>query len=423
MKLLLRKREQGSVLVIILITGLAIGVVLASFLTLISSRHKLTVRSMGWNAAMPVLEAGIEEALAHLHKDSQNPSADGWAATTVGGQPVNTKKRTFSDGSYYSVAIYNARSNNPTIYSSGFIPSPLEKGKYISRLVRVGATNPPNLYVRAITTSQQIKLGGSVMVDGFDSTVGRYNVSTNRHASGGIATNSKVPGAVDVGNANVYGTVTTGPGGTVDVGSGGSIGDVAWNASHNGIQPGATNNDFNAAFPSNAPPSGSFVAPVTTAVGGSNIMYLTTGTNKTTSLSFSKSTDPMIVTGNATLWLTGDLNVSGNGAIVIMPGASLTLYVGGEVDIGGGGVLNDTGLASQFTIIGLASNKSISFGGNSTFVGRINAPQADVKLNGTPEFYGASISQSFTSVGTADFHYDEALGTATVLVVTSWKEL
>ena len=60
MKLSSKKREQGSILAVALFTGLAIGIVLASYLMLISSRYNLTVRSMGWNAAIPVLEAGLE---------------------------------------------------------------------------------------------------------------------------------------------------------------------------------------------------------------------------------------------------------------------------------------------------------------------------------------------------------------------------
>ena len=40
---------------------LAIGIVLASYLGLISSRHKVSVRSMDWNAAIPVLD---DQALA-----------------------------------------------------------------------------------------------------------------------------------------------------------------------------------------------------------------------------------------------------------------------------------------------------------------------------------------------------------------------
>src|SRR5437879_4568617 len=119
-------RNRGSALVITLFSCLAIGLVLASYLTLISSRYKLTVRSLNWNAAMPVVEAGIEEALAHLHFDSNSPSANGWTPDTLGGQPVHIKRREFSDGSYFYVTIYNAATNNPLIYSQGFVRSPLD---------------------------------------------------------------------------------------------------------------------------------------------------------------------------------------------------------------------------------------------------------------------------------------------------------
>jgi hypothetical protein len=136
MKLLSKKREQGSILVVTLFTGLTIGIVLASFLTLISSRYTLTARSMDWNAAMPVLEAGLEEALTHLHDDPNSPSANGWTPGTIVGLPVYTKERHFTDGSYFYVTIYNAASDYPTIYSSGFVPAPVGQG-YISRMVSV----------------------------------------------------------------------------------------------------------------------------------------------------------------------------------------------------------------------------------------------------------------------------------------------
>jgi hypothetical protein len=152
-------------------------------------------------------------------------------------------------------------------------------------------------------------------------------------------------------------------------------------------------------------------------------MYLATGTNQTTSLSLAQDKDPMIVTGNATLWVTGDVTLSGTGIIVIMPGASLKLYIGGVAKIAGGGVLNGTGLASQFSLIGLPGNTSITYSGNYAFIGTINAPQADVEMNGTPELYGAVLAKSFYAVGVSAVHYDEALAAATGLVVTSWKEL
>src|ERR1019366_6525772 len=106
MKFPSKKREEGSVLVTTLIVCVVIGTLLASYLTLMSTRYKLTVRSKCWNAAMPVLEAGLEEALTHLHAEPGSPSANGWTAGTVGGQPVYTKQRSFADGSYFYVTIY-----------------------------------------------------------------------------------------------------------------------------------------------------------------------------------------------------------------------------------------------------------------------------------------------------------------------------
>src|SRR5882724_8872479 len=153
-------REQGSTLMLVLFTGLAIGIVLASYLTLISSRHKTSVGSMDWNATIPELEAGVEEALTHLHNDASSPTANGWAAGTIGGQTVYTKTRHFSGGAYFYVTIYNATASNPLIYSSGFIPSPLNTNSYISRTVRVGATNPPTIFTGALAATGTIKLSG-----------------------------------------------------------------------------------------------------------------------------------------------------------------------------------------------------------------------------------------------------------------------
>ena len=419
MKLLSKKREQGSILVVTLFTGLAVGIVLASYLTLISSRYNLTVRSMGWNAAMPVLEAGIEEALMHLHDDPASPGANGWTAGTFGGQPVYTKQRHFTDGSYFYVWIKDAASANPTIYSQGFVPSPLHTNQYISRTVRVGAANTPSTFIQAISTTGPITMNGNgVVVDGFDSRVGGYNTSTNRNATGGIGTDSMASGAIDLGNANVYGHANTGPGGTVSIGPNGAVGDTNWNASSKGIEPGWTNNNMNVAFPSNAPPTGGpFSAPPVT----SNITYLATGTYEMSS--FTSTKNPMIVTGHATLWVTGDFTVKGNGYVQIMTNASLTLIVGGTTKVAGGGVVNGTGLASQFSYIGLSSNTSIDFGGNTAFIGTINAPQADVTIHGTADSYGAVIGKTVTLKGNASFHYDQALAAATGLIVWSWIEL
>ena len=414
--------RQGSTVLLALFICVAIGIVLSSVLFLLQGRHTLAARAMVWNSALPIAEAGVEEALTHLHDDPGNVAANAWTASVVGGVTVYSKQRTFADGSYYSVSIENATTTSPNIFSTGFVPSPLKSNQFISRTVVAGATNSPTVFTKGIASTGTVTLSGSAVVDGYDSRVGRYDASTNRNASGGIATDSKVAKAIDVGTGHVYGTVNTGPGGTVSIG-GGAVGDVAWNASNSGIEPGYSNDTMNVSYPSNSPPTGSFLTPVVSSLGGSNITILANNSYQMSSFTSSDSTKPMIVTGKATLWVTGDLTVQGSGYIYVAPGASLTLYLGGSATISGGGVVNGTELPSNFSYIGLNSNSSFTYSGSAAFVGTINAPQAAATISGSAGAYGAVICGSYLSSGGSGFHYDQALAAGGGLVVTSWSEL
>jgi hypothetical protein len=416
-----RPGKQGNTLMITLFFCLAIGMVLASVLKLISVRYTNSIRSTSWNEAIPVCEAGIEEAMTHLHDDTL-PSANGWTATSIGGNVVYTKQRTFTDRSYCSVTIYNATSisNAPIIWSQGYIPSPLSASQYIARTVRVTTAYPPTVFTKAIATTGLIKMSGGGSVRGFDSRLGPYS-STNQNSTGNVASDSTNRPAIDVGTGNVYGNATTGPGGTVSV-AGGSVGDMAWSSNHTGIEPGFTNNNMNVAFPSNSPPSGPFLFPTVTVLGSSNITYLPTGSYQMSSFTSSDSTKPMIVTGNATLYVTGSLTVSGSGYIQVAPGASLKLIVGGTATVSGGGVVNSTGLAANFSMVGLTGCGTITYSGSAAFIGTVNAPQADLTISGSAAATGAVITKTATLSGGASFIYDNALGQSSYLVATGWTE-
>src|SRR5262245_10870280 len=108
MKLTPRQSNQGSALILTIITGTLIGTVLCSYLVLISNRNEGAMRSMAWNSAIPVLEAGIEEALSHLQKDDKRPTANFWQQ--VDGQSAYWKYRSFSDGSYFFVTNFDVTS-------------------------------------------------------------------------------------------------------------------------------------------------------------------------------------------------------------------------------------------------------------------------------------------------------------------------
>jgi hypothetical protein len=140
--------------------------------------------------------------------------------------------------------------------------------------------------------------------------------------------------------------------------------------------------------------------------------------------------DQMLVRGDAVLYLTGDFSTSGQAQIVVVPGGSLKLYMGGNLSISGNGILNLTQDATKFAVYGLPSNTSISISGNAAFTGTIYAPNASLSLDGSGttvyDCIGAVVANSAYFHGHFHFHYDEMLGrvwTEVRFKVAYWTEI
>lgn len=418
MKIRLQKRQSGSVLLWMLIVGLTAGITLASYLTLISNRYKMTTRSMEWNQALPVLEAGIEEAMTHINDDS-SISANGWTASVVGGAAVNTKLRTNSDGSYYSVAIYNGATTSPIIYSSGLVPATFGKG-YITRIVKVTGTRPQK-FSAAVAANGEITVSGSgSTIDSYSSCAGPYSSSNSLGTNAILVTNSRGNPAFNFQNGHLYGTADTGPGGTIT--GNGIIGSDAYNLTNgSGNEKGWTNDNFNQNFGTNSAPTNtaSWLAPGTVT----NATVLTGGNYKMSSFTSSDNQHPMLISGPSVLYVTGDFTVQGSGFVEVLPGGSLTVYVGGSTTtVSGGGFINKTGSPENFTYIGLGGNTTMTYSGGSDIVGTINAPQANVTISGGASLDGAAIGNTFTISGGSSVHYDTCSAALGALVMTSWQE-
>ena len=268
-----RAGQQGHALLLaIVITGL-IGFILVTYLTLVQSQNASVMRSQAWNSAMPILEAGVEEALAHINVHaSTNLECDGWTRTD------DTYQMTRSIGdSFYVVTITNyiqgASNNAPKIDSFAYVVMPLvlasagpgpllatagtpaSSATYLGRGVRV-TTALDLIFVKGMVAKDTIDLNGNnIQTDSFDSndaassTNGLYVAGWHK-ANGDIASNASITNSVNVGNANIFGHVSTGPNGTVAVGASGSVGDTTWHANgSSGIQPGYSKQDMNVSFP------------------------------------------------------------------------------------------------------------------------------------------------------------------------------
>src|SRR5215212_6814114 len=110
MKLSNRYSTSGGVLVTTLIICGLVGIMLTAYLSMVSGQHKLSQRSQVWNNCIPMCEAGVEEALAHLNhiNTTTNFAVNGWTSNSG-----NFYKTRSLNGGTISMAISN--NSPPTI--------------------------------------------------------------------------------------------------------------------------------------------------------------------------------------------------------------------------------------------------------------------------------------------------------------------
>jgi hypothetical protein len=469
--------RSGFTYMTVVITMIVVGLTLAAYMKLVGVQNQLTTRSQTWNRSVPVIEAGVEEAIAHLNKngapisgifDPSRLGGDGWEGNSTEGW---LRSGQLGDD-YYFVRIgawSGVSSNYPMIYSTsivaqlpayalqsrgGFFVADtlqeiLSKRQYSQRIVQCTTTNVP-VFTKALVAKKGIDMAGqNVYTDSFDSGDPNYNDGSGHYSSapgkwkcnGDIASNDTVTNAVCIGNANIFGKVSTGPYGTICVGSAGMVGDVAWQAdpaNKGKIQPGWSTDDMNVDFPSvTVPTNVSWIAinrSVVTDTNGTWDYYLVGSTTRTNPTSYSifpgyEFKGQIYVQGHVRLLVQTKISLSGTDRIKIAPGGSMELYADcATASLGGSGVQND-GIATQFYYFGTDRNTTLSYGGNAAFTGVFYAPNAAMTLGGGGntqiDFSGAAIARTIKLNGNFSFHYDENLkriGLYRGFVITSWNE-
>jgi hypothetical protein len=424
MKIRPGKSEQGNILLICLLITTGVGVVLYSYLSLGSSHENFTARSQAWNMALPVAEAGIEEALAHInYTHAKNMDACGW--TKKHGDYLKT--RTLTTESYYSAAI---EGNAKKITVTGYVRAP-GRTNYIGRTItaNVAATNA--IFTKSIIGKKHIRLGKGSLVDAYDSTDPAYSTGglydpTKHKDSAQLASSSTKDNAIRIDKTKVYGSAETSSGGSVDFKNSGTVGDLTWVSSgHLGAQSGHLDDHFNFDYPQvEVPWTGTAATPSGGTDGGDDYQYiLKTGNWQLGAVTLSK---PMLVKGTAVLYVTGDFKANEN--IVLEPGATLILYMAGhKFEVADRSIVN-TGGATQFQYYGLDTNKEIRIKkkGDNALTGAIYAPSAKIMIEGGNDVYGSVVGKCVHLKHDGEFHFDEGLwkgGLAVdIYTITSWSE-
>ena len=87
------RSQSGSVLMTTLIMALLVGLVVSALLFVTRQHSTMVARARVWNSEIPIAEAGIEEALAHLNSNPRSLATNGWAAAGTN----FVKKRVFTN--------------------------------------------------------------------------------------------------------------------------------------------------------------------------------------------------------------------------------------------------------------------------------------------------------------------------------------
>jgi hypothetical protein len=272
----------------------------------------------------------------------------------------------------------------------------------------------------------------NIVVDSYDSR--DPNKSTNnfydvnkRQENGNIATNGVL---IDAGSAHIYGDAATN-GGTV-LNSSNVSGEIRNDFYQELFAVNRPNVLADAGMPSEITESTTVDAKPgdPTQLIVSQIVLSGQSTLRIRGAADGSPTYAQIV-------VNGAISTTGQAQIVVDPGVHVRIFVAGNVDISGNGIIN-TNSPLHMQLYGLdrpanAAGEPISPGdmkiaGNGGFRGTVYAPSYNVSMVGggtADSIYGAFVGWSVSMTGVQSVHYDEALadgGLISDYKVVSWFE-
>lgn len=417
--------KRGSVLVGTIGLAMVGAAIIAGYLSMSLNEYKLSQRTLKLQSTMNLAEAGLELGMNAINSKDWT----GWTAVGSNGYFRDITNVTFSDSRVAHIRVYVEDYNStPILAAEGRVTEP--NGDELFKQVRVDMETS-GLFANGLTAKDTINFNGNnVSIDAYDSTIGIWNYTLNREDEGSVASLSVDNGALDVGNGDIWGYLATG-GGTFDIGNNGS---VMGDDTPSGVteDPNRISYDFTANLPDVSAPG---LTPDYTTLAPGSIGDPSASWSSApvvyhiSSLNWSGHNDINVV-GPTIVIVDGDFKMSGLAELNIIGTESyLELYVGGDLDLTGQGVLNDEMKPEAFQVWGTAvagAGQTIKVAGNGDLAGIVYAPNADLEIKGNGNVSGAAVGENITMTGNAAFHYDlnlKNLDSDGSFSIKRWREL
>lgn len=402
--------KKGSILILamlVIVVLIVFGAVLVSRGT---SERVLVQQHDEYAQALWLADAGVHRTIAALDNDdwpvppwSKTPAAAPAGEANLVAQPLG--------GGTYTVIATNLTTNDPHLFSTGTVGN-LNRTLDVD-LVRT-ELNPLKNAAFGVTS---ITMDGSVSTDSYKSTCAPPAAAGNE---GNIGSDGSV---TFHGNPPIDGNVVLGPGASVS-----GCGGTCYNDTQNNTEP--------AYIPMPEVPSG-YSSSGNIDFVGAGVITINDGEYREYGVIKLKTNQTLHVTGDAKIYVSdtaaaNSLIISGTGKIQIDPGASLEIYVDGNVSLTGQGVANDlTNGPDSFVLFGTTSGSNIKISGQGTLSGVVYAPGSSIQVTGTGpppglKIEGSLIGDVSTLGGNVHISYDECLKFFKVgsawYEVAEWKE-
>jgi hypothetical protein len=486
--------RTASALVAVIITITILALLASSLVVNVNNRRMTVSQASAWQEALAAAEAGVHQGIAQLEQGLAQNSlpATSTSQTTVylnhaGEGPSNSRAD-------YALT-YNGYGGNPVkpyycIVSTGMVVLPggkslsMDSRDSVLRKLNINynlwnskrtATRTIEAWLKPVYTTQgplktdqPINLNNhNIFVDSFNSTdptrsvnglpdalglnghlltnIGQFDAPNfNVPLSANISTNSQF---ANIGNATVYGDVLTNGGATdangATVTNTSNVKGEIINDYYEPLEPiyapqwsdatvsGSVNN-------SKTYTGGTLASPARYQVGTvASIGNIRLSGGKQVTFNFGTTGGiPDLSKNYIELYVTGDFTTRGSGStdgsVVIVNGVNVKIYVAGDLNFSGNGLVNYNNKASSLEIYGISptdgTTQTFTLAGSSDFYGTVYAPGADLKLaggGGSGEFVGSFTGKSAFLNGTTQIRYDEALdgtGRISSFKIAAWFE-
>jgi hypothetical protein len=410
---ILKNRQAGSALIIVIASIVIVGIMGAGMLSLLTSSSVSEGFINNRNKAFYLAQSGRNYATTII-LNAYN-SADMAIITGLNGQTFTL------DGNQFYLST-NKQSAGITVVESTGIVNP---GTAMETKQKIAFTVRDPTVINGAASVGTFTLDSSSVIDGYDSTGGHiYNATIDRPLNLAIVqTNSLSAGAFTLNHSSViYGEAYCG------------VGCVPTPCTNNG-NIFVCNSNSSIQLPPDAATKNNPTPVLTIPTGGTNIVINGSGgslQNQVTNISAGKwrartetggtsltvNNSTINITGDVTLIVDNSLTMINASKIVLADGATLVLWINISLSAGGTSKLNvdaagNPGPPPNLLVKGIQMT-TLSFVQNSRTYCSIYAPGADVHIDNTSEVFGSFYAKTIGLSGGklhCDMAFSESKGT------------